>query len=62
MKWEEVNTVRDFRTFRNGDSVMTIFHSIHDHIFNVIIEIEGKVITNHQMGRPGILRYYGIDL
>lgn len=62
MKWEETNTVRDFRTFRNGIYVMTVFHALHDDIFNVIIEAEGKVTLNRQMGEPGILRQYGIEL
>lgn len=63
MKWREVNTVRDFRTFRNGIYVITIFHTLFDdEIFNVVVEAAGKVTVNRQMGKPGIINQYGIEL
>ena len=62
MKWEEVNTVRDFRTFRSGDFVMTVFHSLHDDLYNMIVEVEGAVAIHRTIDALRIKRQYGIDL
>ncbi len=62
MKWEEVNTVRDFRTFRSGDFVMTVFHSLHDDLYNVVVEVECAVAIHRTLDALRIKRLYGIEL
>ncbi len=62
MKWEETSTVRDFHTFRYGDLVMTIFHGLHEDLFNVIVEEEDHVTRNFQIDANDLKRLYGVEL
>jgi len=62
MTWRETNTVRDFRTFRNGIYVITTFHSLHDELHNVIVEGEDTVTRQYVMSDKDIKRHYGIEL
>ena len=62
MRWEEINTVRDFRTFRKGSCVMTIFHGLHEDLFNVIIEEEDRVTRNLLLTEIALWGHYDIKL
>jgi hypothetical protein len=62
MSWTATINVRDLRTFRNGEYVMTVFPSLQDDLYHVIIENEFCVTINNLMTKDAIENVYGIKL